>query len=655
MSLILGRLRPDFPHKIVVCAAVAALLTLGSIHAEAQSGANVLLVVNDASSTGETIAKRYAGQRGVPATNICHIATTLAETIERAPYAQQIETGIWRCIARQAAQDRILYIVLTKGVPIRIAGTGGRSGTVSSVDSELTLLYRRHAGQPAAIVGSVPNPYFAGTAPVSTLTPFTHEKYDIYLVTRLDGYTLEDALGLIDRGAAPVREGRFILDERASWNDNGNAWLRQAAERLNAEGLADRVLLDESSKVVTGESRVFGYYSWGSNDPAIRIRHFQFGFVPGALAAMFVSSDARTFKEPPPAWTPGDNNNPAGSFGGSPQSLAADFVRDGVTGTAGHVAEPYLDATIRPDILFPAYVKGMNLAEAFYAAMPYLSWQTIVLGDPLCAPFRAHALTERDIDKGFDAATEMPELFSKRFLVPLQGLKPEARTAYAKATAREDRGDVAATGEALQAAIAAEPQFTIARLRLASLDEEAKRYDEAIAQYRAVLAYAPNQAIALNNLAYGLAVHKGAAEEALPLAERAAALNGNVPTLLDTLAWIQHLLGRHADAVRTMGATIGGSPPPEDAEIYWHAAVIFSGVNDRPRALLMLQTALKLNPSLAERTDVKELQQHLSSPKRELLVSARPLLPSRPCAIVNVGISLQLLSTRFAPADDDLH
>ena len=118
-------------------------------------------------------------------------------------------------------------------MPIRIAGTGGRSGTVSSVDSELTLLYRRHVGQLAAIVGFVPNPYFAGTAPVSTVAPFTHEKYDIYLVTRLDGYTLEDAIGLIDRGAAPVRDGRFILDERASWNENGNTWLHQAADRLH--------------------------------------------------------------------------------------------------------------------------------------------------------------------------------------------------------------------------------------------------------------------------------------------------------------------------------------------------------------------------------------------------------------------------------------
>ena len=47
--------------------------------------------------------------------------------------------------------------------------------------------------------------------------------------------------------------------------------------------------------------------------------------------------------------------------------------------------EPYLDATIRPDILFPAFVSG-RVAESYYAAMPYLM-ADIIIGDPLCAPF----------------------------------------------------------------------------------------------------------------------------------------------------------------------------------------------------------------------------------------------------------------------------
>ena len=82
--------------------------------------------------------------------------------------------------------------------------------------------------------------------------------------------------------------------------------------------------------------------------------------MPGAIAGMFVSTDGRTFKEPPAAWTIGPWTDRARFFAGSPQSLAGDLIREGVTGVAGHVAEPFLDATIRPDILFPAYLSRLQ-------------------------------------------------------------------------------------------------------------------------------------------------------------------------------------------------------------------------------------------------------------------------------------------------------
>jgi hypothetical protein len=34
--------------------------------------------------------------------------------------------------------------------------------------------------------------------------------------------------------------------------------------------------------------------------------------------------------------------------------------------------------------LFPAYFHGRNLAESYSVAIPGLSWQNIVVGDPLC-------------------------------------------------------------------------------------------------------------------------------------------------------------------------------------------------------------------------------------------------------------------------------
>ena len=69
----------------------------------------------------------------------------------------------------------------------------------------------------------------------------------------------------------------------------------------------------------------------------------------------------------------------------SPQSLSADYVRQGATAVTGHVFEPYLANTPRPQILFPSYIlEGVTLAEACYRAIPALSWQNIVIGDPLC-------------------------------------------------------------------------------------------------------------------------------------------------------------------------------------------------------------------------------------------------------------------------------
>jgi uncharacterized protein (TIGR03790 family) len=594
----------------VISALLVVTSSIGNKCAEAQSAANVLVVVNSASAASHTVAKYYADRRGVPQDNLCSITTTAAESISREAYGREIEQPIWRCIASLRAHDRILYIVLTKDVPIRISGTGGRSGTNSSVDSELTLLYRRQTGQSSPIAGFVPNPYFAGAAPIASIKPFSHELQDIYLVTRLDGYTVQDALKLIDRATTPVKDGRFVLDERAALIDSGgDRWLRTAAERLREQGLGDRVELDESTNVLTKESRVLGYYSWGSNDPAIRARDYEIQFVPGALAAMFVSTDGRTFKEPPATWQPSNDARRESIYGGSHQSLMGDLIRAGVTGAAGHVDEPFLDATIRPEILFPAYVSGRNLAEVYYAAMPYLSWQTIIVGDPLCAPFPHAQLSTQALDAGLDAATELPAYFAKRRLASVApAVNRDAAAQYVRAESRTDRKDAAGARQALEAAVAAEPKFTAARLQLATDADTEGDHDRAIVQLRAILGYAPNNPLALNNLAYDLAVHSNKVEEAFPIAQRAIAV-AKTTAGYDTLAWIQHLLKQDTEAAASI--RIARSTNSLDPDILWHSAVIHAAINDLPRAAAELALALKVKPDLADREDVKKLRQQL--------------------------------------------
>src|SRR4030095_14049690 len=134
------------------------------------------------------------------------------------------------------------YIVLTKGVPLRVPGTDGRDGTVASVDSELTVLYRKLLGLNVALAGRVSNPYFLGDRPIPDAQPFTRFIGDIYLVTRLDGFTLADVVKLIDRGMAPVPDGKIVLDEKVTGTEAADRWLQQAGDRLRQAGAGDRVV-----------------------------------------------------------------------------------------------------------------------------------------------------------------------------------------------------------------------------------------------------------------------------------------------------------------------------------------------------------------------------------------------------------------------------
>ena len=605
-------------RNLTAFAVVSLLMLANGAPAAAQSGENVVVVANQANAASVQIAERYAQVRGLPAANVIRLNALVAEpsdSISRLAYERFIERPIADWFARHSAQDRILYIVLTKGIPLRIDGTAGRNGLQSSVDSELTLLYRGLTGRPVPPQGRIPNPYFAGENPAA-LKFFTHREHDIFLVTRLDGFTVSDALQLIDRGIAPGRDGRVLLDQKAALDNPGNGWLERAAEQLRAGGFAERVVLERTSTVLMNVDQVLGYYSWGSGDPGIRARRLGIEFAPGALAATFVSGDGRTFREPPNDWVPGAGESRKTYHAGSQQSLAGDLLREGATGVGAHVAEPYLDASIRPDILFPAYFAGFNLAEAFYLATPYLSWQTIVLGDPLCAPFRAAEPAATDIQPSLDNATELTAFFSSRRLEQLQlkAMKREALELLLRGEARLARGDRDAGREALEAATATEERLTRAHMLLATLYQDAGDYDRAVERYRRVLEQTPQDVPALNNLAYTLAVHKARPADALPVAQKARLLAPANPEVADTLGWVHHLLGQRAPALRFLTQALRAAP--ENPEFIVHMASAYAAAGQLEAAERELNRALTLQMSLGQRADVQALQSVIGQSRR---------------------------------------
>ncbi len=587
------------------------LVPLAARNVAAQTGANVLVVANAAVPASVQIAERYVARRGVPPEQLVKVTPGTSDEISRAAFERLIQTPIGEWLGAHQAQDRILYIVLTKGIPLRIAGTAGRSGTMSSVDSELTLLYRRLTGAFVPPTGSVENPYFLGSAPVAGAARFSHATKDIYLVTRLDGFTAEDAMGLVERGASPSSAGKILLDQRAGLADAPNGWLAAAADALAAQGFGDRVVLDRTSQVIDHEKDVLGYYSWGSNDSAQTSRRLDLQFVPGAIAGMFLSSDARTFTEPPASWKPGTFQTAPMFFAGSPQSLTGDLVRAGVTGVSGQVAEPYLDKSIRPDILFPAYLAGFNLAEAFYMAMPDLSWQTVVIGDPLCQPFPRAAVPDSELAPAIVSETELPGPFSGRRVAAIQ-LKtstPAVVLDVVQAQSRVQRGDLEGARASYERAAALDDtQNEVWRL-LASVYEQLKEHDKADAVYRKLLERDQNDTVALNNLAYSLAVRHGNPKEALPLAERADLISPRSPVIYDTLGYIKHLLGDHAEGARML--MLAAQAMPGNVEVQLHAAAALAAAGRLDEASRRLKAAAAIDPKVTERPEYRETEQKL--------------------------------------------
>ena len=143
-------------------------------------------------------------------------------------------------------------------------------------------------------------------------------------------------------------------------------------------GMGLTVSHDTTTTFQKNVANILGYASWGSNDSNnLGIPYYgNIGanlvpgtFLPGSFATDFVSTSARTFTGPNIA-----------NYG---QSLIADLIRMGCTAANGHVEEPFLNAVSQPDQVFPNYARGYTVAEAFYTSIAFLSWENVVVCDPL--------------------------------------------------------------------------------------------------------------------------------------------------------------------------------------------------------------------------------------------------------------------------------
>ncbi len=72
------------------------------------------------------------------------------------------------------------------------------------------------------------------------------------------------------------------------------------------------------------------------------------------------------------------------------------LVTDGICGTLGSVAEPFLGAFPRPDDFFPLVLTGkLPMAEVYWKTVPWASWMMSYVGDPLYTPYLKNPQLQR--------------------------------------------------------------------------------------------------------------------------------------------------------------------------------------------------------------------------------------------------------------------
>ena len=136
-----------------------------------------------------------------------------------------------------------------------------------------------------------------------------------------------------------------------------------------------------------------------------------------------------------------------------------------------------------------------------------------------------------------------------------------------------------------------------------------KRRTEARPLYEQVLRIQPDQATALNNLAYLLAEEGSELDTALTLAQRAKQRAPNEPMISDTLGWIYIKKGLANNAVPIFNELTAKYPTV--AVFHYHLAMAHSQRGDSAQAKRSIEAALKANPQKQELEDIKKLQQKL--------------------------------------------
>lgn len=380
----------------VLSLALGLLLPLGYAVA-GPTASNVIVLANESQADSVALARYYMEKRGIPEENLVALPMPTKETITWPVFVESVfnplrtelvqRDRIRAVLTGTGRKDRlgrvpgsffghdIDFLVVVKGVPLRVAESselleaepvGADLRTEfrtnrGALDAELALL----AVDETPAIAFVPNPYFQQRpAPLQA-------RRAIIRVARLDGPDFASARALVDRALEAETlglRGRAYID-RGGPHPRGNEWLTENEALISKLGYS--LTVDDAGPLLEETQRFDApalYFGWWRPHPEGAVGLEDVRFPPGAVGIHIHSFSANTIRVKKSRWV-------------------GPLVDKGITATVGNVWEPYLELTHQTSLFLEALAEGDTVGEAAFYALRVLSWQAILIGDPLYRPF----------------------------------------------------------------------------------------------------------------------------------------------------------------------------------------------------------------------------------------------------------------------------
>jgi uncharacterized protein (TIGR03790 family) len=382
----------------------------------------ILVIANRNAAKSMDLALYYMEKRGIPDSNLLTLWVTDQEICSHEDYHDKLAPRVRQYLQAGKKGRQIRCMVTVYGVPLKIAPPvmtrekkrqyevlvkqkqelshsrgGGRAddqeagkaleAALENLGKQMSLLtgedQRAALDSELALVkikdyelkGWIPNPCFMDFK----LEKLAISPEQVIMVSRLDGPDPDLVRRIIDDSLEAEKtglSGAACFDARwprpgPGQKTEGYAFYDQslhlAAAYIQGKNRL-KVKLDEGPGLFQpgqcpDTALYCGWYSLGKYVDA-------FTWQKGAVGYHIASSECATLRKP------------------ESQVWCKRMLEEGVAATVGPTSEPYVQGFPVPDIFFGLLADGhLSLAECYFAATPYLSWQMVLIGDPLYRPF----------------------------------------------------------------------------------------------------------------------------------------------------------------------------------------------------------------------------------------------------------------------------